>query len=130
MDKKEQFTIDGVSYNVHVTKLVRKFSVMDTSSTGRTLSGEMYREIVGTFYNYSMTVSPNSGDPGAMDAFWEAISKPVASHVCVFPYGQKTLSQKMYITSGEQDLTLKDESCSTWGEITIEFVAMGPKVKA
>lgn len=128
MDRKKLFTIDGVGYNVHVTKLVRKFSVMDTENSGRTMDGQMYREPIGTFYNYSMTVSADSADPAAMDAFWEAISQPVASHVCVFPYGQKTMTQKMYVTGGEQDLTLKTDRAAMWGEITIEFVAMGPKV--
>lgn len=124
------FTMDGVEYNVHVTKLTRKFSVMDTEKSGRTIDGEMYRDPIGTFFNYSMTVSPRGEDMAAMDAFWEAICQPVASHVCVFPYGQKTLTQRMYITSGEQDLLLMRPSANQWGEISINFIAMGPKVTA
>ena len=128
--KTQLFTVDGVGYNVHVTKLTRKFSVMDTEKSGRTLDGEMYRDPVGTFYNYTMTISPNGGDPAAMDAFWEAISKPVASHVCTFPYGQDILTQRMYVTSGEQDLTIMTNRANHWGELTVNFIAMGPKVKA
>lgn len=123
------FTIDGVGYNVDVTKLTRKFSVLDTDKTGRTMDGEMYRDTVGTFYNYTMSVRGKSEDPASLDAFWEAISKPVASHVCVFPYGQKMLTQRMYVTSGEQDLTVISAGKSYWGEISINFIAMGPKVK-
>jgi len=123
------FTIDGEGYNVHVTRLTRKFSVLDTENTGRTLDGQMYRDPIGTFYNYSMTVSPNSGDPGAMDAFWEAISQPAGSHVCVFPYGQKWLTQRMYVTGGEQDMLLMQPKANHWGEITVDFVAMEPKVR-
>lgn len=123
------FTLDGVEYNVHVVKLTRKFSVMDTDKSGRTIDGEMYRDPIGTFYNYSMTVAPRGGDTAAMDAFWEAISQPVASHVCTFPYGQDLLSQKMYVTSGEQDLKLLAHDKAHWGEIAINFIAMGPKVK-
>lgn len=128
MERTKLFTIDGVGYNVHVTKLTRKFSVMDTEKSGRTLNGEMYRDPIGTFYNYTMTIAPAAGDTAAMDAFWEAISQPVPSHVCVFPYGQNTLTQRMYVTSGEQDLTVIAGGMSHWGEITINFIAMGPKV--
>lgn len=124
------FTMDGVEYNIHVTKLTRKFSVMDTDKSGRTIDGEMYRDPIGTFFNYSMTVAPRGEDMAAMDAFWEAICQPVASHVCVFPYGQKTLTQRMYVTSGEQDLLLMRPSANRWGEISINFIAMGPKVIA
>lgn len=129
MERTKLFTIDGVGYNVDVTKLTRKFSVLDTDKTGRTTDGEMYRDTVGTFYNYTMSVRSKSEDSAALDAFWEAISKPVASHVCTFPYGQDILSQRMYVTSGEQDLQLLSAETAHWGEIKLNFIAMGPKVK-
>lgn len=122
------FEIDGKAYNVHVTKLTRKFSVLDSDKAGRTMDGQMYRDPVGTFYNYTMSVVPNVSDPQAMDRFWEAISQPAKSHVCVFPYGQHTLTQRMYVTSGEQDMLRMTKGAAHWGEITVNFIAMGPKV--
>lgn len=124
----QPFMLNGVAYNVQVTKLTRKFSVMDSDKSGRTQNGDMYRDPIGTFYNYTMTVEPYSGDTAAMDAFWEAISQPVTSHVCTFPYGQNTLTQRMYITSGEQDLRLLKPDAAYWGELTVNFIAMSPKV--
>lgn len=50
----QQFLLDGVAYNVSVTKLSRKFFIMDAEGSGRTQNGEMYRDVVGTFY-YSWT---------------------------------------------------------------------------
>lgn len=122
------FLLDGVAYNVIVTKLTRKFSVQDTAKTGRVQSGDMYRDIIGTFYNYSMTVEQIGTDAAALDAFWEAISKPVDSHVCVFPYGQTTLTQRMYITSGEQDLVRIAQERTDWGVLNVSFIAMSPRV--
>lgn len=124
----QTFLLDGESYNVSVTKLTRKFSVLDTDKTGRTQNGEMYRDPIGTYYNYSMTVCARNSDEAALDAFWEAISRPDVSHVCVFPYGQETLTQKMYVTSGEQSLRLMTEEKNYWDEISINFIAMSPKV--
>ena len=124
----QQFLLDGVAYNVSVTKLSRKFSIMDAEGSGRTQNGEMYRDVIGTFYNYSMTVEPRDGDNAAMDAFWDAISQPAVSHVCVFPYGQTTMTQRMYITSGEQDVKRLSPKATHWGEVAVEFVAMSPKV--
>ena len=122
------FVLDGKEYNVHVTKLTRKFSVLDTGKTGRTQDGEMYRDIVGTYYNYSMTVCERNDDAASLDAFWEAVSSPAESHDCIFPYGQDTLSQKMYVTSGEQDVRILTASKTHWKEINVNFVAMSPKV--
>lgn len=129
MAKIDPFLLDGEAYNVRVQKLTRKFSVQDTSKSGRTQSGSMYRDIVGTFYNYEMIVEGCGSDPEALDDLWEAISQPKKSHVCVFPYGQTTLMQNMYVTSGEQELLELSDNGTYWGAITISFVAMTPKVK-
>lgn len=125
---EQPFLLDGVAYNVCVTKLTRKFSVLDFDKTGRTQNGEMYRDIIGTFYNYSMTVEQRGDDAAAMDEFWEAISQPKVSHVCAFPYGQTTMTQRMYITSGEQDVTGITVDKTNWGEMSLSFIAMSPKV--
>lgn len=128
MVNRQVFLLDGVAYNVSVTELTRKFSVLDTDKSGRTLNGEMYRDPVGTFYNYSMTVSTKDGDTESMDAFWEVISKPEVSHICTFPYGQTTLTQQMYITSGEQGIQRMGTGKTYWGDLKINFIAMSPKV--
>lgn len=122
------FKMDGVAYNVSVTALTRKFSVMDTDKSGRTMDGAMHRDIIGTYYNYTMTIRERDGDAAALDAFWEAISSPKNSHVCVFPYGQKMLTQQMYVTSGEQSLKLMQSDRNHWGEFSVNFIAMKPEV--
>lgn len=126
----QTFLLDGVGYNVHVTKLTRKFAVLDSDSSGRTQNGQMYRDVIGTFYNYEMTVQQSGMDTDSLDAFWEAISQPAVSHVCEFPYGQQTLTQRMYVTSGEQDIRLMTQQKNHWGEIQVSFIAMDPKVMA
>ena len=122
------FMVDGIAYNVDVLSLTRKFSVMDTDKSGRTQDGQMYRDVVGTFYNYTITVGVRGNDVQALEAFWEAISSPKASHVCVFPYGQKTLTQRMYVTGGEQALKLMRDGINHWDSISVNFIAMGPEV--
>lgn len=122
------FEMDGVAYDVDVVELSREFSVLDTDNSGRTLDGGMYREPIGTYYNYTMTVRPKAGAQGDMDAFWEAISQPVVSHVCTFPYNQQILTQRMYVTDGEQALTRLSEKGAAWGEASIRFTALSPKV--
>ena len=128
MEQNQAFLMDGIAYNIRVSKRTRKFSVQDTDRTGRTQDGEMYRDIVGTFYNYAMVVEQRDADTESFDQFWEAISQPVESHVCVFPYNQSIMTQRMYITSGEQELVSRTPSRTKWGEISISYIAMSPKV--
>ena len=122
------FTMDGIAYNVDVLSLTRKFSVMDTDKSGRTQDGQMYRDVVGTFYNYTVTVGVRGSDVQALEDFWEAISGPAVSHVCVFPYGQQTLTQQMYVTGGEQALKLMRGGVNHWDSISVNFIAMAPEV--
>ncbi len=122
--------MDGVEYNVNVLSLERSFTVMDSSKSGRTQNGDMYRDPIGTYYNYTITIAERNGDHDALDDFWDAISQPVVSHVCVFPYNQDTLTQKMYVTSGSQGIRRIYSNHTEWGEIEVNYIAMSPKVVA
>lgn len=122
------FVMDGVEYNVFVEALERSFSVTDAAKSKTTQDGEIYRDLLGTYYGYAMTVSERNGDRAALDSFWDAISKPVASHVCTFPYNQETLTQRMYVTAGKQAIRKITEGFTEWDSITISFIAKSPKV--
>ena len=125
-----QFLLDGNAYNVQVMNLKRSFSVKDVIQPSETQSGSIYRNPIGTYYNYTMTVRQKDDDRASFDAFWEAISKPVASHVCVFPYNQSTITQQMYVTAGSQDIKRLYKDGAEWRDITVNFIAQAPKVTA
>ena len=50
------FVIDGNDYSAIVTSLTRNFSVADGENAGRTTDGRMHRDLIGTYYNYSITL--------------------------------------------------------------------------
>ena len=51
------FLMDGKAYNVEVEKdsLERSFAVTDTERSGRALDYSMDRDIIGTFYNFTIS---------------------------------------------------------------------------
>lgn len=124
------FVMDGIEYNVNVMELERGFEVIDSAKAGRTQNGDMYRDPVGTFYNYTITIEQKEGDIAALDALWEAMSQPVDSHLCTFPYNQTTLTQRMYVTSGKQKIRNIKTSRTEWDSMSISFIAMSPRVVA
>ena len=123
-----QFILDGETYNVQVMSLSRSFEIKEAIAAKLTQSGSIYRDLVGTYYNYQMTVREKNGDREALDAFWETISSPVTSHECTFPYNQSVLSQKMYVKAGSQDINILYEGGAYWRDITVQFFAKEPKV--
>jgi len=133
------FTYDGVSYDVHVTDLKRSFAKLSTDKSGRLQSGEMFIDLIGTFYNYSITVDYKSGKEAEYDRFWEDISAPKAFAEVVFPYNQDEMTFYAYVTQGEQRLIriLKNPKTilgklirNIWGPTSLNFIAKKPQRRA
>ena len=121
-------SLDGKEYpNLHVVSLKRSFAVLDGDNAGRVMTGAMTRDIIGTYYNYSMEIDPVSSNLAEYDEFYEAISAPVDSHVLTVPYAQTTLTFDAYIANGEDELVSKYGSRNEWQNLAINFVAMKPK---
>lgn len=123
-----QFIMDGIEYNVHVMSLKRQFEVKEASQMLTMQSGDIRRDILGTYYNYTITLREKSGDVEALDALWEAISQPVEYHECVFPYNQTTITQRMYVKSGTQEIRRMYDNGTHWRDLTISFLAKAPRV--
>ena len=122
--------VDGVIYKgLHVVPPIkRSFNVLDGKNAGRSeFSGAMFRDVIGTFYNYSITVDPSASDPDVYDAFYEAITSPEEQHEVVLPYGQGTLTFNAYVTTGSDDCSEIRENSKKWENFSFNIVAMKPQ---
>lgn len=122
-----ELTVDGKKYNVLVTGLARKFQVLDGENAERTLSGATIRDIIGTFYNYEITILPAVGKYGDYDALYEVLSAPQDSHRIVVPYAQSTLTFNAYVTAGQDKLIRKKSGEAYWTGLSVQFIAMAPQ---
>lgn len=126
------FAVDGVEYNVKVPEkgITRSFSVLDTDKSGRAQSGDMVRDIIGTYYNYTIQIETEHLDFETYDKLYEVLSAPVEYHMLTVPYGQGTLVFKAYVTSGEDNLGMVYKSGRKWTGLKINFIAMSPQRRA
>lgn len=122
--------IDGKDYNVSVTSLKRSFEVADSDATGRTADWKMHRDVVGTFYNYTLGIAVKNYDFDAYREFYDVISAPVASHTIEVPYGTGTLTFDAYVTKGSDELMRIYHNRSFWKGFSCNFIAMEPQRKA
>jgi len=120
------FSIDGFYFDVEVLSLKRKFAVLDGSNTGRTLDGKIHRDIIGTFYNYSLAVDCKLLSLEQYDELFELISDTSESHMITVPYGQASKTFEAYITSGEDDLKIIGNK-NIWSGLAINFIATKPE---
>lgn len=115
-----------------VSNLERSFEkVSHDGSSGRTTSGSMDIDLLGTFYNYKMTISRRSSNPNLVefDELWDALSAPVPFNMIEVPYNQSTWRFEAYITKGKQLLISSDSSGNYWGSIELSFIARAPQRK-
>ena len=123
------FILDGVSYNVRIPEngIKRSGQVTDGSNAGRNISGAMIRDIIGTFYNYTISIEADDTDLEEYDNLFETLSAPVSDHTLTVPYGQETLTFQAYITDVSDTLEHIDEHGNHWGSLTLNFIAMKPQ---
>ncbi len=126
---KAPFMVDGVSYNVTVPAggLTRSFKVLDGKNAGRVISGEMERDVIGTYYNYKLRIDARFASLSEYDALYDTLSSPVDFHNVTFPYGQHTLSFQSYITEGEDSITRISNGKNYWQGLTVQFIAKSPQ---
>lgn len=122
------FTVDGESFpNIHVTSLKRNFSVTDGENAGRVLTGRMERDLIGTFYNYTVELDPDGASVAEYDQLYEMLSAPQDYHTIVMPYGQTTLTFEAYVTNGSDELSGVYDGVNLWGNLQFNFIAMQPQ---
>ena len=122
------FKIDGVAYNVRIPAggLQRSASVLDGDNAKRAKSGRMIRDIIGTYYNYTLKIETYGMDAVQYDTLYEVLTAPADYHTIVMPYGQGTLTFQAYISNAEDAVVTMENSRNTWGGLSINFIAMAP----
>ena len=119
--------IDGIEFAKAIINIKRSFSVLDGENTGRVIVGDMERDVIGTYYNYSATVDSSFMTLEEYDALYETISSPDEFHTMEVPYGQGTYVYKAYITSGSDELVLSKNGKNFWNNLSFNFIAKSPK---
>ena len=126
---KPIFTVDGHAYEVTVPAggLKRSGQVMDGDKAGRLQTGRMERDIIGTFYNYSLQIETQNLNAAEYDELYHVLSAPVDYHTITLPYGQSTITFEAYVSNVNDELKLMQENRNIWGGLTFNFVAMEPQ---
>lgn len=129
MEVQNAVMIDGQYFNILIPEggIKRSFAVTDTDKAGRVLTGAMQRDIIGTFYNYTIQFETRNLSPDEYDDLYRILSAPVDSHNITVPYGQTVLNFNAYVTGGEDTLNRIRKNTNDWSGLSINFIAMEPQ---
>lgn len=124
-----KIVMDGTTYNLRVQyeTIGRSFRLEDGENAGKMISGLYERDLVGTYYDYSMTVEPEPGSEADYDAFYEVISAPVQSHSITMPYGQGTMTFDAMVYEGTDLYRGMVAGQRKWAGLQVTFSAKGPQ---
>lgn len=123
------FKVDGIEFTkAIVDKPKRSFQILDGENAGRQiLTAKMERDILGTFYNYSMNIDSRFMSKEEYDELYNLLSAPVDSHTIEVPFGQETLVYEAYVTNGTDELASIRNNSYNWASLSINFIAMEPQ---
>lgn len=118
--------INGVLFdvNVAISAYSRNFNVLDGENAGRTLSGRMVRDVIGTYIGHNVTVFRKGNNYQGLDAFWDYLIQHSTDDSVLLEAadGQKTISYQAYYTSGTQDIEKVENGINYWGEVQVNFI--------
>ena len=123
------FKIDGKEYPLLIVKsLKRSFQILDGPLVGRNMQGAMIRDIIGTYFNYTLELECSKLNVKQYDELYNIISSPkMDCHKITVPgINQGMIEFDAYITSGDDTLKIKGGSFQQWGNLSMKFIAMKP----
>lgn len=129
---KSIFSIDGQTFNIKIAQdsIKRSAQILDSDETERKQDGDIYRDIIGKYVNYTLSVDTSLLDVEQYDTLFDILSAPVEKHSVTMPYGQSSITFDAYCSGVEDTLKRVEGNKQIWGGMTWTFVANGPLLRA
>lgn len=128
--KEYPFIIDGRAFTkeeLGIKDIQRSVQVLDGKNAGRSLGGDMIRDMIGVYCNYTISFDNRIGKEEAYYELFEILTAPVDFHMVSFPYNNQTLTQEMYTTSSKDRLMkFAEKNDNTFTELSVNFIAKKP----
>ena len=122
------FTMDNTTHKVTFVEksLKLKAEIINGDNSGRMQNTkEMFLDYIGTFFNYDAEFKRDADCTDAdWDAFFLALCNPINKHTAVFPFGQRTMTEYIYVSSVQRGLITQKFGVNRWeGKLTVSFVS-------
>ena len=121
--------VDGIFFDIPMVSLKRTADFLDKYAE-RTEDGELQRELIGVYYNYTLTAG-TSTDFGETDyeTFWNKMTEPVEFHDISIPTQSGYYTFRGYISSVSDEYKKILENEAEFTGFTCKLTAKGPARK-
>lgn len=126
MKFKKGIKIDGTFFDIPMVSLKRNADFLDKYAE-RTEDGGLQRELIGVYYNYTLTVGTSSDFGNTdYDAFWYKMTEPVEFHEISVPTQDGYYTFTGYISSVSDEYEKILDGKAVFKGFTCKFTAQKP----
>lgn len=121
-------TMDGKTYRVRIiyTSVGENARLVEGPNAGDMLSGRRERDLVGTYYDHTLSVEPDPSYPQDYDQFYQDITAPVPSHSITMPHGQGTVTYDAMVSSARHVANGVIAGVRRWKGLEVSFEGIRP----
>ena len=117
--------IDNVTYNIDVVSVKRTADFLDSEATTRLQNGDMYRDLIGVYFNYQLRFAPET-DRAEYTRLWNKLTEPVEFHTVTVPNENGDYTFTAYF-AGVGDELYSKAGFNRFKNLTVNFKAKSPR---
>ena len=117
--------IDGMYFDVPLVSVKREAKVLDKFAEREEESGDMLRELLGVYLNYTMNFG-TIDDDDLYERLFDKLTEPVAFHDVTLPSTKKSYTFKCYVSSVSDEMEKILDDTVTFKGLTCKYIAKAP----
>lgn len=121
---KQGIYIDGIYYDIPLVSVKRNFEFLDKFAE-RNESGELLRELIGVFCNYTMNFGVIDDDD-LYERLVDKLSEPVEFHNFTLPSTKGQYSFRGYVSSLADEMEKIESDTVKFKGLTCKYIAKSP----
>ena len=117
--------IDGMYFDVPLVSVKREAKVLDKFAEREEESGDMLRELLGVYLNYTMNFG-TIDDDDLHERLFDKLTEPVAFHDVTLPSTKKSYTFKCYVSSVSDEMEKIMDDTVKFKGLTCKYIAKAP----
>ena len=117
--------IDGMYFDVPLVSVKREAKVLDKFAEREEESGDMLRELLGVYLNYTMNFG-TIDDDDLYERLFDKLTEPVAFHDVTLPSTKKSYTFRCYVSSVSDEMEKILDDTVKFKGLTCKYIAKAP----
>lgn len=117
--------IDGQYFDIPLVSVKREAKVLDKYAEREEETGDLLRELIGVYINYTMNFGTIDNDD-VYEALWDKLTEPVAFHDVTLPSTKRPYTFRCYVSSVSDEMEKIMDDTVKFKGLTCKYIAKAP----